>query len=59
VNGIRIRLRRLVLGQLGAVATEYGLILTFVAIAIVVAVGFFGDELASLFQSGPDTIPSP
>ena len=35
----------------GATAIEYGLIAAGIAVAIIVAVGLLGDELASLFNS--------
>jgi Flp pilus assembly pilin Flp len=59
VDGIRIRFLRLASSELGAVATEYGLILTLISLAFLVAAGFFGDELVALFQGGADGVPSP
>lgn len=59
MTGLRIRLRRLARTELGAVATEYGLVLTLVALTIIVAVGLFGDELVSLFDSGTGGFPAP
>ena len=59
MTGLRIRLRRLARTELGAVATEYGLVLTLVALTIIVAVGLFGDELVSLFESGTGGFPVP
>ncbi len=41
----------------GAVATEYGLLLLFVALAIVVALTAFGLAVLRLFQAGADAFP--
>jgi len=40
----------------GAVATEYGLLLAFIAIAIIVVVGLLGDELVDIFTDSKDDL---
>ena len=40
----------------GAVATEYVLLLTFIAIAIIAVVTLFGKDLAQLFKSSCTTL---
>jgi Flp pilus assembly pilin Flp len=60
MSHIRCLLRRSVAavrGELGAVATEYGLILTLVVLAIILGVTLFGGALVGLLQRGPDSIP--
>ncbi len=60
MDGITRRLRRLsvaVQGELGAVSTEYGLILTLVAVVIVAAVTLYGGTLLGLFQQAPTKFP--
>ena len=37
-------------GERGATATEYGLLVGFIAIVIVVGVGFFGESLNTYFD---------
>jgi Flp pilus assembly pilin Flp len=61
MNRIRIKLRRVWLGardQRGAVATEYGLILTLVVLVIILAVTAFGVSLTGLFEQGVEPFPS-
>jgi Flp pilus assembly pilin Flp len=61
MNWIRIKLRRVWLGacdQRGAVATEYGLILTLVVLVIILAVTAFGISLTGLFERGAEPFPS-
>lgn len=41
----------------GAVASEYGLLLTLIALAIVVAAAVFGVAVADLFDRGTAGIP--
>lgn len=41
----------------GAVATEYGLLLVLIALAIVVAATAFGAAVAGLFDRGTSAIP--
>jgi Flp pilus assembly pilin Flp len=41
----------------GAVATEYGLLLFLVAVAIVIAVGALGLALKAVFESAKDSLP--
>jgi Flp pilus assembly pilin Flp len=41
----------------GAVATEYGLLLFLVAVAIVIAVGALGIALKAVFESAKDSLP--
>lgn len=41
----------------GAVATEYGLLLALVALAITVALAAFGFALLDLFRAGVDAFP--
>jgi Flp pilus assembly pilin Flp len=50
-------LRDLVAHQDGAVATEYALILFFIAVALVAAVAAFGTALVALFQQANSSIP--
>ena len=60
MNEIRSLLRRsaaAVRGELGAVASEYGLILTLVVLAIILGVTLFGGALVNLLQRGPSAIP--
>lgn len=60
MDGISRKLRRLTValhGELGAVATEYGLILTLVAVVIVVAITLYGGAVLGLFQQAPDKFP--
>lgn len=60
VNGIQRLLRRFsrrVYGELGAVATEYSLILMLVAIVIVVGVTLFGTSLLGLYDRAPAEFP--
>jgi Flp pilus assembly pilin Flp len=60
VNRMRHLLRRLSLavrGELGAVATEYSLILMLVAIVIVVGITLYGTTLLGLFERAPAEFP--
>ncbi len=61
IDRLARRLGRLRGGRLGedrgAVATEYGLLLALVALAIIVAVTAFGLALLRLFQAGVDAFP--
>jgi Flp pilus assembly pilin Flp len=60
MHALQVRVRRLLVAlqpESGAVATEYGLLLMLIAIAIVFALVVFGDELAALFQRGVDGLP--
>jgi Flp pilus assembly pilin Flp len=60
VNRMQHRLLRLSLavrGELGAVATEYSLVLLLVAIAIVAGVTLFGGALLGLFERAPAEFP--
>jgi Flp pilus assembly pilin Flp len=50
--GVRTRL----LGEDGAVATEYALLLTLIALAIVLAATALGTAIADKFQAGADCI---
>lgn len=43
--------------ECGAVATEYGLLLALVALAITVALAAFGFALLDLFRAGVDAFP--
>jgi Flp pilus assembly pilin Flp len=49
--GVRIR------SDAGAVATEYGLVLMLIALAIVVAATLYGLSLAGLIGRAPDAFP--
>jgi pilus assembly protein Flp/PilA len=51
--GLRERFTR----EDGAVATEYGLLLFLIAVAIVVAVGTLGISLKHVFESANDSLP--
>ncbi len=42
----------------GAVATEYGLLLVLIALAIIVAAIALGVAISNVFQSGADTLNS-
>ena len=60
MDGIRYRLRRLFAArddERGAVATEYGILLTLIAIVIVVALTLYGGALVGLFNQGPSAFP--
>jgi len=57
VGRLARRLRRRLGGELGAVATEYGLLLLFVALAIIAALTAFGLAVLRLFQAGADAFP--
>jgi pilus assembly protein Flp/PilA len=50
-------LRDAVIREDGAVATEYGLLLFLIAVAIVVAVGALGTSLVAVFQSANASLP--
>jgi Flp pilus assembly pilin Flp len=59
-NVIRLRTRRLIAsihGEAGAVATEYGLLLTLIALAIIIAAGLYGASVMGLFDQGTDAFP--
>lgn len=43
--------------ELGAVATEYGLVLMLIALAIVLAAALFGVAVADLFDRGTGGFP--
>ena len=49
-------IRRILHEERGAVATEYGLMLTLIAIAAVVAMTAFGVALIALFQRGAEPL---
>lgn len=51
-------LRRRIVGERGAVATEYGLILLLVALVIVAALTAFGIAVAGLFTTGRGAFPA-
>ncbi len=51
--GVRDR----VTGEDGAVATEYGLLLFLIAVAIVLAVGALGASLVTVFDRANDSLP--
>jgi Flp pilus assembly pilin Flp len=57
VGRLARRLRRRLGGELGAVATEYGLLLLFVALAIIAALTAFGLAVLRLFQAGAGAFP--
>jgi len=42
----------------GASATEYALIITLVALAIIAAAGALGDQIEAVFNSAADTLGS-
>lgn len=44
--------------EVGAVGTEYGLILTFIAVVIIAAVIAFGIVLNGLFEQAPAAFPA-
>ena len=44
--------------DVGAVATEYSLVLMLIALAIVVAAAVFGVAVSDLFEQAPDAFPS-
>jgi Flp pilus assembly pilin Flp len=44
-------------GEAGSVATEYGLLLLLIALAIVLAATAFGASVAGLFDQGTDAFP--
>ncbi len=45
-------------GEAGAVATEYGLLLLLIALAIILAATAFGASVAGLFDQGTAGFPS-
>lgn len=53
----RGRSRPTLRSESGAVATEYGLLLLFVALAIILAVTAVGLAVLRLFQAGADAFP--
>jgi Flp pilus assembly pilin Flp len=54
VNFLRSRFPR----EDGAVATEYGLLLVLIALAIIVAAGLLGTAISNVFDSGQQTLNS-
>jgi Flp pilus assembly pilin Flp len=58
VKGRARSLFRRVLDESGAVATEYGLTLLLISLAIIVAATGFGIILAGLFDDGAAAFPS-
>ena len=44
-------------GELGAVATEYGLLLLLIALVIILAVTAYGISLSGAFQTGANAFP--
>lgn len=50
---LRVRTER------GAVATEYAILASMIAIVIIAGVSFFGSQLAALFQNVGDNWPKP
>ena len=46
-------LRRFLVDKSGATAIEYGLILGFVVLGIIVSVGLIGDDVLSMFTIDP------
>lgn len=54
---VRSWLRLRVSAEDGAVATEYVLLLTFIAIAIIAVIVAFGGQLAGMFQSSCNALP--
>ena len=49
-------IRRLIADESGATAIEYGLIAGLVAVAIIAALGFLGEQLSGLFEFMGDTV---
>jgi len=43
------------MGEIGAVGTEYGLVLTFIAVVIIAAVIAFGLVLNGLYEQAPSS----
>jgi Flp pilus assembly pilin Flp len=59
MNTTRIRTAlRFLNEERGAVSTEYGLLLVFIAVAIVAAATAFGVAVSGLFDTGKEGIPS-
>ncbi len=52
-------LNRFLKNESGATAIEYGLIATFIAVAIIVGVGAVGSSLDSMFNSVAEEIKGP
>ncbi len=48
---------RLICGERGATATEYALLVGFIAVAIVVGVTAFGDQLNNWYQGTSAKLP--
>ena len=49
-------IQRLISDESGATAIEYGLIAGLVAVAIIAALGFLGEQLGSLFEYVGETV---
>ena len=49
-------IRRSIADESGATAIEYGLIAGLVAVAIIAALGFLGEQLTGLFEYVGDTV---
>ena len=58
IKALLVRLVSVVVDEEGAVATEYGLTLMLIALAIVVAATAFGIALTGLFEQGPPAFPA-
>jgi Flp pilus assembly pilin Flp len=58
IKALFMRLVSQVMDEAGAVATEYGLTLLFIALAIVLAATAFGVALSGLFEQGPPAFPA-
>lgn len=54
----RIRLAHRLAGDRGATSTEYGLLVVFIALAIVVGVTAFGSSLSGIFSDLSSTVAS-
>jgi pilus assembly protein Flp/PilA len=57
-QNLRAALRDRFVDERGAVATEYGLLLVLIALAIVVAAVALGLAISGVFQRGSDTLNS-
>lgn len=57
IGGLARRLRRRLGEELGAVATEYGLLLLLIALVLVASAAAFGLAVSGLFQTGADAVP--
>jgi Flp pilus assembly pilin Flp len=59
IRDLTLRLRAAIRVETGAVTAEYGLLLTLIALAIIVAVTAYGASVLGLFEQGTAEFPAP